>query len=80
MPKHRVDVALCSWPLGRGHNTWESPLGCLMFTVKCVVDKAIMLPFVQYLVSVAMVEAIKGERGCEVSMLVATRELLRAWL
>jgi len=52
---------------GRGENVWESPPGCLLFTFvsRFAIANASRLPFVQYLVSLAIVEAVKRVRGCE---------------
>ncbi|KAL4138839.1 hypothetical protein PRIC2_002342 [Phytophthora ramorum] len=45
---------------GRGANTWSSPEGCLTFSFQsCFVDGA-TLPFVQYLVSLAIVKAVEA--------------------
>lgn len=45
---------------GRGGNVWESPKGCLMFsfTADLPSSKARVLPAMQYLISVAMVQTI----------------------
>lgn len=47
---------------GRGGNTWTSPPGCLLFTLvtRIPVDRGPWLPFLQYLVSLAVVDAVKG--------------------
>jgi len=45
---------------GRGGNTWTSPLGCLMCTFVTLFDDGRTLPFVQYLVSLAILRAIKS--------------------
>lgn len=45
---------------GRNENTWTSPAGCLMFTFKCQLERADLLTFVQYLVSLCMVQAVKA--------------------
>lgn len=50
---------------GRGHNVWESPLGCLLFSYKCQILNPQRLAFLQYLVSLALVRAIKELDGCE---------------
>jgi biotin--protein ligase len=49
--------------LGRGGNTWESPHGCCMFSLKCQEISGQRLPFVQYMISLAVVRAIKGLPG-----------------
>jgi biotin--protein ligase len=48
---------------GRGNNTWVSPDGCLMFTFKSSLRTGSRLPFVQYLVALAVVEAVSRLRG-----------------
>ena len=47
---------------GRGGNVWESPAGCLLFTFKSMLPASAgaRLPFLQYLVTLAMVRAVKG--------------------
>lgn len=45
---------------GRSGNTWESPAGCLMFSFKFTVTQASRLPFLQYLVSLDLVRAIRS--------------------
>mmetsp|Transcript_12765 Transcript_12765/g.50976 ORF Transcript_12765/g.50976 Transcript_12765/m.50976 type:complete len:281 (+) Transcript_12765:41-883(+) len=45
---------------GRGGNSWTSPAGCLMFTFVCSVGQGAQLPFLQYLVSLALVKGIRG--------------------
>jgi biotin--protein ligase len=48
---------------GRGSNSWESPPGCLMFSFSTRVQDGRSLPFVQYMVSLAMVKAIGSVPG-----------------
>lgn len=55
---------------GRGGNVWESPAGCLMFTTCSRLTIAGQsLPFVQYLVTLAVVQAVQAEAvallGCK---------------
>lgn len=45
--------------LGRTSNVWESPKGCLMFSFTLEMDNGHMLPFLQYVVSIALVDAIE---------------------
>lgn len=47
---------------GRGDNTWESPLGCLMFSFRSSFpsEHGRMLPFFQYLVSLAAIRACRS--------------------
>ncbi|KAK9803441.1 hypothetical protein WJX73_001014 [Symbiochloris irregularis] len=45
---------------GRGGNQWTSPLGCLMFTFNKVVKiSGDRLPFLQYVMSLAIVQAVQ---------------------
>ncbi|XVF36851.1 hypothetical protein REPUB_Repub19eG0094100 [Reevesia pubescens] len=44
---------------GRSKNAWESPRGCLMFSFTLQMEDGKIVPLVQYVVSLAMTEAIK---------------------
>ncbi|KAF3776545.1 Biotin--protein ligase 1 [Nymphaea thermarum] len=44
---------------GRSKNVWESPHGCLLFSFTLEMDNGHILPLLQYVVSLAIVEAIK---------------------
>ncbi|XP_039022082.1 biotin--protein ligase 1, chloroplastic-like isoform X3 [Hibiscus syriacus] len=44
---------------GRSKNSWESPRGCLMFSFTLQMDDGKIVPLVQYVVSLAVTEAIK---------------------
>ncbi|KAL3641316.1 ATP-dependent 5'-3' DNA helicase hcs1 [Castilleja foliolosa] len=44
---------------GRSKNTWESPKGCLMFSFTIQMEDGRIVPLVQYIVCLAMTEAIK---------------------
>lgn len=45
---------------GRGGNTWESPAGCLMFSLfKRVSITGQSLPFIQYIATLAIVQAVQ---------------------
>ncbi|XP_006648346.2 biotin--protein ligase 2 [Oryza brachyantha] len=44
---------------GRSKNVWESPAGCLMFSFTSQMEDARKLPLMQYVVCLAMTEAIK---------------------
>lgn len=47
---------------GRGGNTWTSPEGCLMFSACSKLSlPGERLPFVQYLVSLAVLQAVQAE-------------------
>jgi len=57
---------------GRGQNTWDSPLGCLMFSFRSAFPSAYgsKLPFFQYLVSLALVEGCRKatDGACDVNI------------
>ncbi|EOY16192.1 Holocarboxylase synthase 1 isoform 3 [Theobroma cacao] len=44
---------------GRSKNAWESPRGCLMFSFTLEMEDGKIVPLVQYVVSLALTEAIK---------------------
>ncbi|KAI3912222.1 hypothetical protein MKW98_012033 [Papaver atlanticum] len=44
---------------GRSRNVWESPAGCLLFSFTLQMDDGRILPLLQYVVSLAVVEALK---------------------
>ncbi|XP_047178494.1 biotin--protein ligase 2-like [Vigna umbellata] len=44
---------------GRSKNVWESPSGCLMFSFTLQMEDGRVVPLVQYVVSLAMTEAVK---------------------
>ncbi|XP_022768231.1 biotin--protein ligase 2-like isoform X2 [Durio zibethinus] len=44
---------------GRSNNAWESPRGCLMFSFTLQMEDGKIVPLVQYVVSLAVTEAIK---------------------
>jgi biotin-(acetyl-CoA carboxylase) ligase len=44
---------------GRAGNKWESPNGCLMFSFTLTMDNGRLLPFLQYVVSLALLDAIE---------------------
>ncbi|KAL7686550.1 putative ribosomal protein L1 [Plasmopara halstedii] len=44
---------------GRGTNSWSSPQGCLTFSFQSVFTDGTTLPFVQYLVSLAIIKALE---------------------
>eukprot|EP00942_MAST-04A_sp_MAST-4A-sp1_P008113 g8113.t1 len=48
---------------GRGGNVWESPHGCSMFSFKSVETNGARLPFIQYMISLAIIKAIKALPG-----------------
>lgn len=60
-PRRREHQILPSGSAGRGGNVWESPDGCLMFSaVKRLDIPGQRLPFVQYIVSLAVVQAVQA--------------------
>ncbi|XP_050207009.1 biotin--protein ligase 2-like isoform X2 [Mercurialis annua] len=44
---------------GRSKNVWESPLGCLLFSFTLQMEDGKIVPLLQYVVSLAVTEAIK---------------------
>eukprot|EP01018_Ginkgo_biloba_P011301 Gb_31384 [translate_table: standard] len=48
---------------GRSGNLWTSPLGCLMFSFTLQMEDGRVLPLIQYIVSLAVIEAI--DINCE---------------
>ncbi|XP_031390534.1 biotin--protein ligase 2-like isoform X1 [Punica granatum] len=44
---------------GRSKNVWESPIGCLMFSFTIQMEDGRVVPLLQYVVSLAITEAIK---------------------
>ena len=52
---------------GRGGNKWVSPRGCLMFSMKHTVTSGSQLPFVQYVISLAIVKAVRRLAAVDVS-------------
>ena len=54
---------------GRGGNRWESPGGCLMFTAaKRLAIPGQRLPFVQYIVSLAVAQAVQAEAAARLQV------------
>jgi biotin--protein ligase len=48
---------------GRGSNVWTSPAGCLCFSFTWSVANAALLPFIQYIVSMALYRAVSQLAG-----------------
>ncbi|KAK1270273.1 hypothetical protein QJS04_geneDACA016187 [Acorus gramineus] len=51
---------------GRAKNVWDSPSGCLLFSYTLQMENGHILPLLQYVVSLAIIEAIKmvcGSKG-----------------
>ncbi|KAG6578991.1 Biotin--protein ligase 1, chloroplastic, partial [Cucurbita argyrosperma subsp. sororia] len=44
---------------GRSKNLWESPPGCLMFSFTIQMEDGRIVPLLQYVISLAIIEAIK---------------------
>ncbi|KAL3736655.1 hypothetical protein ACJRO7_025577 [Eucalyptus globulus] len=44
---------------GRSKNVWESPIGCLLFSFTIQMDDGKIVPLLQYVISLAITEAIK---------------------
>lgn len=56
---------------GRGGNRWESPDGCLMFSACTrLAIPGQRLPFVQYVVSLAVVQAVQAEAAARLQVLM----------
>lgn len=53
---------------GRSKNVWESPKGCLLFSFTLQMDDGRVVPLVQYVVSLAITEAIKDICDKKVSL------------
>eukprot|EP01029_Cantina_marsupialis_P019948 TRINITY_DN4646_c0_g1_i1.p1 TRINITY_DN4646_c0_g1~~TRINITY_DN4646_c0_g1_i1.p1 ORF type:complete len:265 (+),score=48.57 TRINITY_DN4646_c0_g1_i1:158-952(+) len=53
---------------GRGGNIWESPEGCMMFSFTCEVKDSSKLLYVQYIASMAMMEAIGCSKDVSVGL------------
>lgn len=54
---------------GRGGNRWESPDGCLMFSAATrLAIPGQRLPFVQYVVSLAVVQAVQAEAAARLQV------------
>lgn len=45
---------------GRSSNVWESPKGCLLFSFSIQMEDGRVVPHIQYVVCLAMTEAIKA--------------------
>lgn len=45
--------------VGRSKNVWESPKGCLMFSFTIQMEDGRVVPLLQYVVSLAVTEAVK---------------------
>lgn len=45
---------------GRAGNSWESPKGCLMFSFTLQMSDGRAVPFLQYVVSLAVIEGIES--------------------
>lgn len=52
------DSCPCYLLEGRTQNAWESPKGCLLFSFTLQMENGRVLPFLQYVISLAMTEAI----------------------
>jgi biotin-(acetyl-CoA carboxylase) ligase len=53
---------------GRGSNSWISPPGCLQFSIvlRHPLNSSSPVVFIQYLLSLAVVEAVRTKKGYEV--------------
>ena len=57
---------------GRSKNVWESPEGCLLFSFTLQMEDGHIVPLIQYVVSLAVTEAIKDVCDKNVSALFVT--------
>ncbi|KAF8411815.1 hypothetical protein HHK36_004374 [Tetracentron sinense] len=55
---------------GRLKNVWESPMGCLLFSFTLEMEDGRIVPLLQYVVSLAVTEAIKDVCDANVSAFV----------
>lgn len=53
---------------GRGGNAWTSPRGCLMATLVTEWRDGATLPFLQYVISLAVVRALRTLAGCDLGV------------
>lgn len=61
-------------------NLWESPIGCLMFSFTLQMDDGRTVPLVQYVVSLAVTEAIKDVCDKKVRYIILIYRLLSSLL
>lgn len=54
-----IQFILCFFFPGRSKNVWESPKGCLSFSFTLQMEDGRVVPLIQYVVSLAVTEAIK---------------------
>lgn len=59
---------------GRSKNAWESPTGCLMFSFSIQMQDGRVVPLLQYVISLAVTEAIKDI--CDKNVSVVMQMLL----
>lgn len=55
---------------GRSKNLWESPPGCLMFSFTIQMEDGRIVPLLQYVVSLAITEAVKDICDKKVTLVV----------
>ncbi|CAM8877774.1 unnamed protein product [Rhodiola kirilowii] len=60
---------------GRSKNVWESPIGCLMFSFTIQMEDGRVVPLLQYVVSLAVAEAVKDVCSAHVSAHLAHMHL-----
>lgn len=66
----------CAYFAGRSMNVWESPKGCLLFSFTIQMEDGRIVPLVQYVVSLAMTEAIHDVCTKDVSFFLKLSEVL----
>lgn len=64
---------------GRGANSWVSPAGCLTFSFTSALADGATLPFVQYLVSLAILRAVDAVRPTAVAETSAPSPVRIKW-
>lgn len=63
---------------GRSKNAWDSPRGCLMFSFTLQMEDGKMVPSAQYVMSLAVTEAIKDI--CDQKVSLSSHPLLPIWI
>ncbi|KAF4317588.1 hypothetical protein BBO99_00006384 [Phytophthora kernoviae] len=62
---------------GRGSNTWASPEGCLTFSFQSAFVDGNTLPFVQYLVSLAIIKAVEAVHAASSTSVTGSASAVR---
>ena len=59
LPSILINIFVIFTFTGRAKNVWESPMGCLLLSFTVQMEDGHKLPLLQYVVSLAVTEAIK---------------------